>query len=117
MLQQQYQQQLQQRLMPRIPPRNGPGVLLYGGTSIQIKPSAPNTIQYLPNNSRGTLLPPQNPQQQQKSDLDILQKFFSGPGNGGNPLSSLDEKVPSHNLQYFPNSGGGGYNTSIHKEN
>ncbi|CAH1731902.1 unnamed protein product [Aphis gossypii] len=86
MLQQQYQQQLRQRLMPRIPPRDGPGVLLYGGTSIQVKPSAPNTIQYLPNNSRDTPLPPQNPQQQQKSDLDILQKFSGGPGNGGNPF-------------------------------
>jgi len=117
MLQQQYQQQLQQRLMPRIPPRDKAGVLLYGGANIQVKPSAPNTIQYLPNNSRGTPLPPQNPQQQQKSGLDCWQNFPGGPGNGGNPLPSLDGKVLSHNLQYFPNSGGGDYNTSIHKEN
>ncbi|XP_060843581.1 protein BCL9 homolog [Rhopalosiphum padi] len=117
MQQQQYQQQQQQRLMPRIPAGGGPGVLYNGGANIQVKPSAPNTIQYLPNNSRGggprgAPPPPQNQQQQQQPGLDFLQRFSGGPGNGGNSLSNLDGKVPTHNLQYFPNSGGGGYNNS-----
>lgn len=114
MIQQQYQQQ-QQRLMPRIPPGSGPGVPYNGGANIQVKPSAPNTIQYLPNNSRGPRgapPPPQNQQQQQQPSLDFLQRFSGGPSNGGNPLSNLDGKVPTHNLQYFPNSGGGGYNNN-----
>lgn len=112
MQQQQFQQQ--QRLMPRIPGGGGPGGPYNGGANIQVKPSAPNTIQYLPNNSRGSgprgAPPPQN--QQQQPSLDFLQRFSSGPGNGGNSLSNLDGKVPTHNLQYFPNSGGGGFNNS-----
>lgn len=121
MQQQQFQQQQQQRLMPRITGGGGPGVPPYnGGANIQVKPSAPNTIQYLPNNSRGSgprgpPPPPQNQQQQQQQQqpsLDFLQRFSGGPSSGGNQLSSLDGKVPSHNLQYFPNSGGGSYNNS-----
>lgn len=68
----------------------------YNGTNIQVKPNAPNTIQYLParpqmNNAN----PPRGP-----PSLDFLQRFT-------NPMG-MDEmnKVPGGNQQnmpYFPN--------------
>ena len=65
----------------------------YNGANVQVKASAPNTIQYLPAKpqpgSSGPRAPP---------SLDFLQRFT-------NPLSNLDSKVPTHNLQYFPNGG------------
>ncbi|RWS15836.1 Protein BCL9-like protein [Dinothrombium tinctorium] len=64
----------------------------YNSPNIQVKASAPNTIQYLPNR-------PINSGQQPASrppNLDFLHRFTS-------PLTNLDNKVPTHNLQYFPN--------------
>ncbi|XP_050530003.1 protein BCL9 homolog [Daktulosphaira vitifoliae] len=112
MLQQQQYQQQQQRLMPRIP---ASGQQYNGGANIQVKPSAPNTIQYLPNNSRGGPRGAPPPSQQQPG-LDFLQRFATGgPSGGSGPMSTMDGgKMPGHNLQYFPGSGGGGvgYNNS-----
>ncbi|KAK9497890.1 hypothetical protein O3M35_003794 [Rhynocoris fuscipes] len=94
---------MSQRPMPRM---GG-----YNGASIQVKPNAPNTIQYLP--SRGQPGGPTNvgvgvsvgvggggPGQvppRGAPSLDFLQRFSS-------PLSNLDAKLPTHNLQYFPNN-------------
>ncbi|KAG8234816.1 hypothetical protein J437_LFUL015174 [Ladona fulva] len=63
----------------------------YNGANVQVKPSAPNTIQYLPARPQATSGPRGPP------SLEFLQRF-------ANPLSNLDNKVPTHNLQYFPNS-------------
>ncbi|KAJ9574013.1 hypothetical protein L9F63_008610, partial [Diploptera punctata] len=65
----------------------------YSGTNVQVKPSAPNTIQYLPAKPQTGSSGPRGP-----PSLDFLQRF-------ANPLSNLDTKVPTHNLQYFPAGG------------
>lgn len=75
-------------MMPR-----GPGPNPYNGANIQVKPGGTNTIQYLP--SRPQLGPQQGPRG--PPSLEFLQRF-------SNPLSNLDAKVPTHNLQYFPNN-------------
>lgn len=63
----------------------------YNGANVQVKPSAPNTIQYLPARPNVGHAPRGPP------SLDFLQRFT-------NPLSGLDSKMaPSVNLQYFPN--------------
>lgn len=72
-------------------PRPMPRGMNYNGTNVQVKPNAPNTIQYLPSR------PQSNAGSRGPPSLDFLQRF-------SNPLSNLDAKVPTHNLQYFPNS-------------
>ncbi|XP_015599762.1 collagen alpha-1(III) chain isoform X2 [Cephus cinctus] len=80
---------------PHGPPRlmghvSGPSP--YNGANVQVKPSAPNTIQYLPARPNVGHTPRGPP------SLDFLQRFT-------NPLSNLESKMPSPsvNLQYFPN--------------
>lgn len=80
---------------PHGPPRlmghvSGPSP--YNGANVQVKPSAPNTIQYLPARPNVGHTPRGPP------SLDFLQRFT-------NPLSNLESKMstPSVNLQYFPN--------------
>ncbi|XP_072750908.1 protein BCL9 homolog isoform X4 [Anoplolepis gracilipes] len=66
----------------------------YNGASVQVKPNAPNTIQYLPARPNVGHAPPRGP-----PSLDFLQRFT-------NPLSNMESKMggsPSMNLQYFPN--------------
>ncbi|XP_018329488.1 collagen alpha-2(I) chain [Agrilus planipennis] len=80
--------------MPRMMGRQPPGPNPYNGANVQVKPNAPNTIQYLPaksqvGNAPGNRGPP---------SLDFLQRFT-------NPLSNLESKMPTQNLQYFPNCG------------
>lgn len=70
-----------------------PGPNPYSGTNVQVKASAPNTIQYLPAKPQTGSSGPRGP-----PSLEFLQRFTS-------PLSNLDTKVPTHNLQYFPTSG------------
>ncbi|RZF33275.1 hypothetical protein LSTR_LSTR007620 [Laodelphax striatellus] len=78
---------------PRMMTRpNMPNSYNGAGANIQVKPSAPNTIQYLPTRPQGQATGPRGP-----PSLDFLQRF-------SNPLSNLDAKVPTHNLQYFPNN-------------
>lgn len=72
--------------------RGGPG---FNSPNIQVKPDAPNTIQYLPNRGANPTPRSKNPP---APNLDFLQHTI--------PLTNLDKKVPSQNLQYFPNSGG-----------
>lgn len=69
----------------------------YNGTNIQVKPNAPNTIQYLParpqmNNAN----PPRGP-----PSLDFLQRFTNPMGmdemNKGGPVGN------QQNMPYFPN--------------
>lgn len=74
-----------------VPPRAMPRGMGYNGASVQVKPNAPNTIQYLPSRPQTAACPRGPP------SLDFLQRF-------SNPLSNLDTKVPTHNLQYFPNN-------------
>lgn len=62
--------------------------------NIQVKPNAPNTIQYLPARPQNANQNPMN-----RPSLDFLQRFAP-------PLTNLDNKLPTHNLQYFPNNGG-----------
>ncbi|XP_066586402.1 protein BCL9 homolog isoform X2 [Prorops nasuta] len=64
----------------------------YNGANVQVKPSAPNTIQYLPARPNVGHVPRGPP------SLDFLQRFT-------NPISNLEPKMqnPSVNLQYFPN--------------
>ncbi|XP_054279987.1 protein BCL9 homolog isoform X1 [Macrosteles quadrilineatus] len=75
------------RMVPRPPVPNS-----YNGANIQVKPSAPNTIQYLPTRPQPGSAGPRGP-----PSLEFLQRF-------SNPLSNLEAKVPTHNLQYFPNN-------------
>ncbi|KFM59870.1 Protein BCL9-like protein, partial [Stegodyphus mimosarum] len=65
----------------------------FNSTNIQVKASAPNTIQYLPARQQNA-----NPIHNRPPTLEFLQRFAA-------PLTNLDNKVPTHNLQYFPNSG------------
>nr|CAD7587320.1 unnamed protein product [Timema genevievae] len=77
-----------QRMMGRQTGHN-----LYSSANVQVKASAPNTINYLPTKPQsGRNSCPKIP-----PSLDFL-RF-------ANPLSNLDSKVPTHNLQYFPNNG------------
>lgn len=70
----------------------------YNSTNIQVKPEAPNTIQYLPAR-------PQNPNSGNRApSLDFLQRCEP-------PLTNLGNKLPTHNLQYFPNNNGNMNNT------
>lgn len=73
-------------MMVRGPPFNNP--------NIQMKPNAPNTIQYLPARQQNAAPLPNRP-----PSLEFLQRFAA-------PLTNLDNKVPTHNLQYFPSNGG-----------
>ncbi|XP_066900743.1 protein BCL9 homolog [Halyomorpha halys] len=73
------------------PQRPIPRGIGYNGASIQVKPNAPNTIQYLPSRPQTSSVPRGPP------SLEFLQRF-------SNPLSNLDSKLPSHNLQYYPSS-------------
>uniref|UniRef100_A0ABD2X2V5 B-cell lymphoma 9 beta-catenin binding domain-containing protein n=1 Tax=Trichogramma kaykai TaxID=54128 RepID=A0ABD2X2V5_9HYME len=64
----------------------------YNGANIQVKPSAPNTIQYLP--ARPNIgHPPRGP-----PSLDFLPRF-------PNPMNNMENKMnsPNVNLPYFPN--------------
>ncbi|KAF4533444.1 hypothetical protein B566_EDAN001170 [Ephemera danica] len=83
----------QQRMMLNRPP--------YNGANIQVKASTPNTIQYLPARPQSSNQVPRGP-----LNIDFL-RFAS-------PLSNLDNKVPTHNLQYFPtNNGQGNVNSNV----
>lgn len=78
--------------IPRIMGR-GPGCNPYNGANVQVKPNAPNTIQYLPAKPQMGNTNPRGP-----PSLEFLHRF-------ANPLSNLDAKMPTQNLQYFPNCG------------
>ncbi|PRD23655.1 UNVERIFIED_CONTAM: lgs [Trichonephila clavipes] len=77
----------------------------FNSTNVHVKAGAPNTIQYLPARQQNATPVPGR-------GLEFLQRYAA-------PLTNLDNKVPTHNLQYFPNSGGshpgvvyGGMNTN-----
>ncbi|CAN8004669.1 unnamed protein product [Ixodes hexagonus] len=71
------------------------GVPSFGGNpNVQVKASAPNTIQYLPARPQNPVAAPPH----RAPSLDFLQRFAT-------PLTNLDAKVPTQNLQYFPPSG------------
>lgn len=65
-----------------------------GGANVQVKLGAPNTIQYLPARPQNPVAAPPH----RAPSLDFLQRFTT-------PLTNLDTKVPTQNLQYFPPSG------------
>lgn len=78
---------------PRLMGQHLGGPSPYNGANIQVKPSAPNTIQYLPARPNVGHAPRGPP------SLDFLPRFT-------NPLGNMDNKMqqsPSVNLQYFPN--------------
>lgn len=76
---------------PRLMGAGGPNPYNGANANVQVKPGAPNTIQYMP--TRPNLgHPPRGP-----PSLDFLQRFTA-------PHSNMDPKIaPSVNLQYFPN--------------
>lgn len=78
-------------------PVSGPSSSIpYNGANVQVKASAPNTIQYLPTRPQNPANAPQRP-----PSLEFLQRFTG-------PLSGMDGKVPAgHGLQYFSHSGQG----------
>ncbi|KAG1701280.1 Protein BCL9 [Nymphon striatum] len=61
----------------------------FNGTNVQVKPTAPNTIQYLPTRPQRTAATNRTP------SLEFLNRF-------ANPITNLERKVPTQNLQYFP---------------
>ncbi|XP_076371210.1 uncharacterized protein LOC143257025 isoform X2 [Tachypleus tridentatus] len=77
-----------------------PGIIPYlpempvqsvNGANVQVKATAPNTIQYLPTrpqipSTRGSECPP---------SMEFLHRLAT-------PLTNLESKVPTQNLQYFP---------------
>lgn len=77
---------------PRLMTGHVAGPSPYNGANVQVKPSAPNTIQYLPARPNVGHAPRGPP------SLDFLQRFT-------NPMTNLESKIgsPSVNLQYFPN--------------
>ncbi|XP_054161587.1 protein BCL9 homolog [Oppia nitens] len=62
----------------------------FNSANIQIKPDAPNTIQYLPSRQ-------QNPNMLPRGSITYLERYEP-------PLTNLGNKLPTHNLQYFPNN-------------
>ena len=64
---------------------------VFNSANIQIKPDAPNTIQYLPPRQQNPNLSARAP------SLDFLQRCEP-------PLTNLGNKLPTHNLQYFPSN-------------
>lgn len=89
------------RMMGRPPgPPGGPMPNSYNGANIQVKPNAPNTIQYLPNRPQSTSVGPRGP-----PSLEFLQRF-SNPA--GMPPNMENKMPPSHNMNYFPNNYPGG---------
>ncbi|XP_065215204.1 protein BCL9 homolog isoform X2 [Planococcus citri] len=88
------------RMMGRPPGPGGPMPNSYNGANIQVKPNAPNTIQYLPNRPQSTSVGPRGP-----PSLEFLQRF-SNPA--GMPPHMENKMSPSHNMNYFPNNYAGG---------
>lgn len=83
--------------MPRMIGRP-PGPNPYNGANVQVKPNAPNTIQYLPAKSQVGQAPgPRGP-----PSLDFLTRLAP-------PMNMMDSKMQSQNIQYFsgcgPNNG------------
>ncbi|XP_045481437.1 protein BCL9 homolog [Harmonia axyridis] len=79
--------------MPRMMGRP-PGPNPYNGANVQVKPNAPNTIQYLPAKPQGNNPGPRGP-----PSLDFLQRF-------ANPMSGMENKMPGQNMHhYFPGCG------------
>lgn len=88
------------RMMGRPPGPPNP----YNGANVQVKPNAPNTIQYLPAKSVqgvGAPGPPRGP-----PSLDFLQRFTNplGVGGGGGGGGGMEPKM--QNVQYFPGGNG-----------
>lgn len=89
-----------------MPPRLGPGPGMmgrgpmgpgpYNGTNIQVKPGAPNTIQYLPARPQVSNTNPRGP-----PSLDFLR--FAGPMNMDDMNKSNNQNMP-----FFPNQNAGG---------
>lgn len=78
------------------------GMNPYNGTNIQVKPSAPNTIQYLPARPQVSNTNPRGP-----PSLEFLQRF-------ANPMN-MDEMKPGNQQQmpFFPNQQNSGMNPNM----
>ena len=81
---------------------NRPGMNPYNGTNIQVKPSAPNTIQYLPARPQVSNTNPRGP-----PSLEFLQRF-------ANPMN-MDEMKAGNQQQmpFFPNQQNSGMNPNM----
>lgn len=79
--------------MPRMMGRP-PGPNPYNGANVQVKPNAPNTIQYLPAKSQvGQAPAPRGP-----PSLDFLTRLAT-------PMNMMESKMQSQNMQYFSSCG------------
>ncbi|XP_028145379.1 protein BCL9 homolog [Diabrotica virgifera virgifera] len=79
--------------MPRMIGRP-PGPNPYNGANVQVKPNAPNTIQYLPAKSQvGQAPPPRGP-----PIVDFLTRITT-------PMNMMDAKMQPQNMQYFSSCG------------
>ncbi len=80
---------------PRIMRPAAPMAGSYSGANIQVKPSAPNTIQYLPNRPQSVNVPgARGP-----PSLEFLRY------QNQNPMPpNMDNKMQPHNMNYFPNN-------------
>lgn len=79
--------------MPRLMGRP-PGPNPYNGANVQVKPNAPNTIQYMPAKPQvGAAPSPRGP-----PSLEFLTRLTG-------PMNMMDSKMPNQNMQYFPNCG------------
>ncbi|XP_056646112.1 protein BCL9 homolog isoform X1 [Diorhabda sublineata] len=79
--------------MPRMMGRP-PGPNPYNGANVQVKPNAPNTIQYLPAKSQvGQAPAPRGP-----PIVDFLARLAT-------PMNMMESKMQSQNMQYFSSCG------------
>lgn len=84
-------------MRPMMRPQMGAGGGgMYNGANVQVKASAPNTIQYLP--TRPQMGAP--PNQRGPPSLEFLNRF-AGP-MGHNPMGPGPGDQRMHNMQYFP---------------
>ncbi|CAG9759593.1 unnamed protein product [Ceutorhynchus assimilis] len=85
-----------QRMMGRVP---GPGPSPFNGANVQVKPNAPNTIQYLPAKGQGGAAPAGS---RGPPSLDFLTRLAS-------PINMMDgSKMQPGPGQYFQSCGPGG---------
>lgn len=89
--------------MPRMMGRP-PGPNPYNGANVQVKPNAPNTIQYMPAKPQGQG-PPPGPRG--PPSLEFLQRYANPMGGPGVP--NMDGKMPpGQGMQYFGGCGPNG---------
>ena len=88
--------------VPRMMGRSMTSNHSFNGTNVQVKPNAPNTIQYLPAKPQMENSNPRGP-----PSLEFLHRFT-------NPVQNMDPKMSPQHMQYFPPCNASGPNNVNH---